>query len=32
VRKFFAPCLDDDEPPMSELDEPSSPRSAEATR
>jgi hypothetical protein len=31
VRKFFAPVLDD-EPPTSEPDEPSSPRSAEETR
>jgi hypothetical protein len=32
VRKFFAPVLDDDEPPSSAPDEPSSLRAAEATR
>lgn len=32
VRAFFARVLDDDEPPTSEPDVPSSPHSTEATR
>jgi hypothetical protein len=31
VRKCFAPVLDDEEPPTTKPDEPSSPRFAEAT-